>query len=118
MRCDDLPVVFTQVQSSENPDIPDRLAYGGTKNLTVPLQPEKVCMLPWNGRIYHPGPENLGGIGLIKSAMAIEWSKYFEFGPEGEYAPPTHFNWKDQKYELTNELVKVASKNADNSNTD
>lgn len=114
MRCDDLPVVFTELIQIAGEA--DRLSYGGTGNkLTVLLEPENVCMLPWNGRIYHPGPQHLGGIGLIKSSMALEWSKYFEFGEEGDAAPPTHFTWKGQKHKLTNQLVNTAStlKNAD-----
>ena len=111
VRCDDQAIVYTHVLPSSNPEEPDRLSYGGTGELlTVPFTPEKICLLPWTGRIYHPTVERTGGIGLIKSSLAIELSKNFEFGPEGEYAPPTHFTWKDKRYTLTNELVDKVRK--------
>ena len=111
IRVDDQAIVYTHVIPAANEGNPDQLSYGGAGELlTVPLEPEKVCMLPWTGRIYHPATEKTGGVGLIKSSLAIEWSKMFDFGSEGEYAPPTHFTWKGIKYELTNELVdKVKS---------
>lgn len=110
IRCDDQPIVFTQVIVSDDPDQSDRLSYGGAGDkLTITFEPWKVCMLPWTGRIYHPGPGRAGGVGLIKSSLAIEWSRQFEFGPDGEYTPPTHFTWKGKKYELTNELVDLVN---------
>ena len=105
IRCDDRPIVFTHIVEGVEGDV---LSFGGAEDrLTVPFHPEKVCMLPWTGRIYHPGPDRAGGVGLIKSAMAIAMSKDFEFGPEGEYAPPVAFNWKGQRHELTNELLQL-----------
>ncbi len=117
IRCDDQPIVFTHILASDDPEEPSRLSYGGAGELlTVPFTPEKICMLPWTGRIYHPATEKTGGIGLIKSSLAIKLSKFFEFGHKGEYAPPTHFNWKGHKYALTNELVEKVR--YDGSNTD
>ena len=105
IRCDDRPVVFTKILHADNPENPDLLSYGGAGELlSLPFEPEKVCMLPETGRIYHPCPEKGGSIGLIKSSIAIDISVHFEFGIQGEYAPPTHFNWKGKRYTLTNEL--------------
>ena len=61
-----------------------RLAYGGTLSLTVPFQPSSLCMLPSSGRVYHSGLEKLGGVGLVKSSLAIELSRFFVYGAEGE----------------------------------
>ncbi|WAR12756.1 CH082-like protein [Mya arenaria] len=105
IRCDDRPIVY--VHLSDNADSSeDILSYGyaGTTKLCVPFQPEKVCMLPESGRIYHPADPTVGGVGLIKSSIAIAISKYFDFG-NGEDNPPTHFTWKDVKYTLNNDLI-------------
>ncbi len=64
-------------------------------------------MLPDTGRVYHPGPRRAAGVGLVKSSLAIEFSKLFEFGPEGDHAPPTHFTWRNTRYELTNEIIEL-----------
>ena len=64
-------------------------------------------MLPWTGRIYHPGPSEAGGVGLIRSAMAIDWSSLFEFGADGDQAPPEAFTWNGTLHKLTNELLDV-----------
>jgi hypothetical protein len=45
--------------------------------MTVEFEPEKICMLPNTGRVYYPATELLGGIGLVKSSVAIELSKYY-----------------------------------------
>merc|ERR1712227_120268 len=84
IRCDDLPIVFTHVITDTDTGA-HRLCYGyAGDRLSVPFQPHTVCMLPWTGRIYHPGPTAAGGVGLIRSAMAIEWSSMFEFGPDDQ----------------------------------
>ena len=107
VRCDDKPIVYTHIIDSENPKSPDLLSYGGAGDrMTVPFEPEKICMLTESGRVYYPASPRLGGIGLIKSSLAIELSKHFEFGVDGEYAPPTHFMWKGERYTLTNEVIK------------
>ena len=72
----------------------------------MPFEPEKVCMLPKSGRIYHPAPENGGGVGLIKSSIAIELSTMFEFA-SSEMEPPSHFTWKGKRYTLTNEVIPL-----------
>lgn len=86
----------------------DLLSYGGTGHLlTVVFDPTKICMLPESGRIYHPGPDRAGGVGLIKSSLAIELSKNFSYDHGDDTQPPTHFTWKDVKYVLTNEIIPV-----------
>lgn len=66
-------------------------------HLKIPFEPNKIYMHPSNGRVYHPGPEKTGSVGLVMSKLAIEFSKFFIF-KEGPL--PTHFIWKDVKYEL------------------
>lgn len=51
------------------------------------------------GRVYHPAPEITGGVGLVRSKLAIEFSNAFTFA-NGEAGDPTHFNWKGVEYSL------------------
>ncbi|XP_075351522.1 UPF0598 protein C8orf82 homolog [Mycteria americana] len=105
LRCDDRPVVFTQLLpgSGEN----RLLSYcGGGERLAVPFQPESLVMLPENGRLYHPAPVKAGGVGLVRSALAFEWSPCFEYG-RGPAQPPTHFIWEGRRYRLTEELLPL-----------
>lgn len=51
------------------------------------------------GRVYHPAPEKVGGIGLVRSQLAIEFSASFDF-ENGETNAPTHFTWRDKRYKL------------------
>ena len=109
MRCDDLPVVFSTIiedPADSNHVFPGLLTFSGIGDvMTFPFQPDKVCMLPESGRIYHPGPVKAGGVALIKSSLAIELSPHFEFRKGShEKDPPTHFNWKGVCYELDNSL--------------
>jgi len=104
IRCDDLPVVFTELVSPSAADSADtyHLTYaGGT--LSVVFQPEQVVMLPETGRVYHSGPANSGGVGLIKSSLAIELSKFFEFADGGSV--PSHFVWQGEKHQLTKSIL-------------
>ena len=108
-RCDDVPFVFTNVIESGDGNS-DVLTYGyvGDK-LSVPFEPHKICMLPESGRVYHPAPDKVGGVGLIKSALAIELSQYFGYGNgdnSDELSPPTTFEWRGTTYKLENELFK------------
>ncbi|XP_078541648.1 UPF0598 protein C8orf82 homolog [Lissotriton helveticus] len=108
IRCDDLPIVFTQLLRDEGPD-EERLSFcGGGDRLTVKFEPEKLVMLPENGRVYHPAPEKTGGVGLVKSGLAFELSSFFEYR-EGPGSPPTHFQWNSRCYNLTNELLPLLS---------
>ena len=118
IRCDDTPVVFATITENNSSDESfDVLTYSGIGLLlTFPFQPTKICMLPESGRIYHPGPAKSGGVGLIKSSVAIELSSHFEYKPGAqENDPPTHFNWKGVRYELDNSLWGILrNKEVDN----
>ncbi|XP_015683620.1 UPF0598 protein C8orf82 homolog [Protobothrops mucrosquamatus] len=105
LRCDDRPVVFTHLL--EGPSGQPLLSFcGGADRLAVPFQPEKLVMLPENGRVYHPGPEKTGGVGLVKSSLAFELSPGFEY-QDGAGQQPTHFRWQEKRYALTNELLPL-----------
>lgn len=69
------------------------------------FEPDKIFMAANTGRVYHPAPPNYGDIGLIRSKLAIELSKNFEF-ENGEDKSPTHFNWSGVKYNLYNSWIK------------
>ncbi len=102
LRCEDQPVVFTHLLSEE------RLSYcGGGAKLTAPFRPESLFMHPVSGRLYHPGPERRAGVGLVRSALAIELSAHFEYATGQESTgQPTHFMWAGHRHTLTNELAK------------
>ena len=103
VHCDDLPIVFTELlsQSEDSVDMYHLTYAGGT--LSVAFQPEHVAMMPETGRVYHTGPANCGGVGLIKSSLAIELSKFFEFADGGSI--PTHFVWQEEKHQLINTVL-------------
>ena len=85
------------------------LSYGGTGNLlTIPFQPERLFMLPDSGRIYHSGPLAMGGVGLVKSSLAIELSRHFWYaeGSDPEAAAPVGFTWRGQSYTLDNYVAQ------------
>lgn len=104
VRCDDRPIVFTHLLQGASGEL---LSYcGGGDRLAVPFQPHRMVMLPENGRVYHPGPEKAGGVGLVKSALAFELSPCFEY-EQGPSQPPTHFRWQDKRHILTNELLQL-----------
>lgn len=107
MRCDDRPIVFTKV------DIEQNLLQVGNCSRTVEFevsfrhfcelitfQPEKLCMFE-NGRLYHPA--KLDNYGLVRSRIADDLYKFFEFDSKGK---PTHFTWKGERFKLTNELLE------------
>ncbi|KAM9365808.1 UPF0598 protein C8orf82 homolog [Pholidichthys leucotaenia] len=107
LRCDDRPVVFTHLLQGHTQEEQELLSYcGGAEKLSVPFRPEALFMHPVNGRVYHPGPEHSGGVGLVRSALAIELSPFFVYAaardPSGQ---PTHFLWRGQKHALTSELA-------------
>lgn len=58
-----------------------------------------------SGRVYHPAPESAGGIGLVKSSLAIEFSSLFNFDKGEEYGP-TQFNWQGIEYEIDSKWYK------------
>ncbi|KAM6962714.1 UPF0598 protein C8orf82 homolog [Aplochiton taeniatus] len=118
LRCDDRPLVFTHLlQGPGAPEVlgtegarrvPELLSFcGGGEKLSVPFRPEAVYMHPASGRVYHPCSERLGGVGLVRSALAIELSPFFIYSPEGgQSGQPTHFLWAGQEHMLTNELAE------------
>ncbi|XP_029044855.2 UPF0598 protein CG30010 [Osmia bicornis bicornis] len=109
VRCDDLPIVFTkviQLEDEKTKDNKDWFGYAHAEELLmVPFQPEKLHMNVHSGRVYHPAPERVGGIGLVRSKLAIEFSSLFNF-EKGEEHSPTHFNWKGKRYSLNTEWCK------------
>ncbi|XP_026178796.1 UPF0598 protein C8orf82 homolog isoform X2 [Mastacembelus armatus] len=112
LRCDDRPVVFTHLlQSPAGPQgitgDQELLSYcGGAEKLSVPFRPAALYMHPGSGRVYHPCSERSGGVGLVRSALAIELSPFFIYTAEqGQTGQPTHFLWKGQKHTLTSEIA-------------
>ncbi|MEE6515708.1 hypothetical protein FKM82_024695 [Ascaphus truei] len=107
IRCDDRPIVFTHLLpdgSSGN----QLLSYcGGGEKLAVKFEPEKLVMLPENGRVYHPAPEKYGSVGLVKSSLAFELSPGFEYTSGPDSGPPTSFHWNGNRYTLTNDLIRL-----------
>lgn len=83
-----------------------KLTYGYAGDLLLAdFEPQKIFMNPVSGRVYHPASEKVGRIGLIRSKLAIEMSKSFEF-KNGEQNPPTHIIWNEEKLLLDFEWVK------------
>jgi len=83
------------------------LSYGGAGELlTVPFQPNKLCMLPGGGRVYHIGLERLGGVALVKSSLAFELSRFFvyEQGAD-ENSPPVKFSWRGRIWDLDESVL-------------
>lgn len=107
LRCDDRPVVFTEILPGTGADTERLLSYcGAGDRLTIPFQPQNLVVSPRNGRLYHPAPTRVGGVGLVRSALALEWDPCFEY-ELGPAQPPTHFNWEGQRYRLTGELLPL-----------
>ncbi|KAH8390171.1 hypothetical protein KR200_008741, partial [Drosophila serrata] len=101
IRCDDTPLVFTEQLQKDGSEV---LSYAHSGQvLTLPYEPHKLYMDPRNGRVYHPTTPQVGGIGLVRSKLAIELSQHFEF-PTGQ-ASPTHFQWKGERLKLENDWV-------------
>ncbi|CAL1592674.1 unnamed protein product [Knipowitschia caucasica] len=101
VRCDDRPVVFTHLLQTE------LLSFcGGADKLTEPFRPAALYMHPDSGRVYHPCTDKAGGVGLVRSALAIELSAQFVYAAdESQSGQPTHFVWDGKPQELTNELA-------------
>lgn len=104
--CENKPIVFTDIINAQEGD---RIVINeiGPK-MAITFQPEKLCMLPRNGRVYHPASKKVGGVGILKTSLATEFSNHFLFenGEEDE-DPPSHFVWKGCKYQLDNELWNI-----------
>lgn len=108
VRCDDYPFVFTHVITKiENGTTENYLSHNHAGDLLlVKFKPNRVYMLPETGRVYHPAPARVGNVGLIRSKLAIEFSKNFVF-ENGEASPPTHFSWNESIYKLENDWFKL-----------
>ena len=70
-------------------------------------------MSPTSGRIYHPSPEKYGSIGLIRSKLAFEFSKYFEYdaaagsgGQNDDEFSPARFKWNGHTFTLSCDWLK------------
>jgi hypothetical protein len=100
VRCDDQPFVYTHVLgSAEKGQV---LSYGYAGDLlTVPFQPECIYVHPDSGRVYHPAPEKVGGVGLVRSQLAIEFSQHFVF----EEGRPVGFEWEGREHRLRADWV-------------
>ncbi|KAF0041693.1 hypothetical protein F2P81_005225 [Scophthalmus maximus] len=108
VRCDDRPVVFTHLLPGATGDRAMLSYCGGAEKLSAAFRPEALYMHPASGRVYHPCSERWGGVGLVRSALAIELSPFFVYPPEhsqSESGQPTHFLWGGQEHALTNELA-------------
>ena len=114
-----MPIVFTHLaKNSDNADESYYLSCNNTGNkVTVLFSPEKLCMLPESARVYHPVNDRVGGIGLVKSKLAIELSQYFGYDSLSDdnndvYEQlPSTFTWNGVSYKLTQELLNKALKN-------
>ncbi|XP_043285334.1 UPF0598 protein CG30010 [Venturia canescens] len=104
VRCDDVPIVFTHVLQKEPENWWFSYAHAGD-SLMVPFEPEKLYMSIHSGRVYHPASSKVGGAGLVRSNLAIEMSRYFDF-ENGEEREPTHFNWKGKRHPLDTQWHK------------
>ena len=126
IHCDDLPIVFSHLMDQRKTVIEDissfaaasvdqeagseLLTFGGTGGtLTVPFQPEKLTMLPGSGRVYHSGPDLVGGVGLVKSSLALELSPFFEYRREDnpETSSPVRFRWQGKSHDLDNQVLTL-----------
>ncbi|XP_055341291.1 UPF0598 protein CG30010-like [Paramacrobiotus metropolitanus] len=102
VRCDDRPIVYTHLIEKDGQQ---RLSYnGGGDLLSLEFIPELLSMDPTSGRVYYPSPPEQAELGraLIKSSLAIEFSKGFVFESGDESRPPKWFNWLGQKHTLKN----------------
>lgn len=106
LRCDDRPVVFTHLLPGLD-GAPGLLSYcGGGDKLAEAFRPEALYMHPASGRVYHPCSERGGGVGLVRSALAIELSSAFVYDGDRGTGQPTHFEWGGETHRLTNELSR------------
>lgn len=102
VRCADRPVVFTELLQKSDASYHLCCNHLGESH-SVPFHPQFLSMNPHSGRVYYPGVREDLGIGLVKSSLAMELSKGFEFESGDESRPPTWFNWHGQRFELINQ---------------
>lgn len=85
----------------------EHLAYGNAGDtMTLPFQPSELCMQVETGRVYHPAMDRMGGVGLVRSKLAIQLSTYFIFG-DGDEQPPTHIHWGGKEVKLSQSVVPI-----------
>lgn len=109
IRCDDLPLVFTHQTTKETPEgtKEEHFAYGNAGDtMTLPFQPSELCMQVETGRVYHPAMDRMGGVGLVRSKLAIQLSTHFIFG-DGDEQPPTHIHWRGKEVKLSQSVVPI-----------
>ena len=82
---------------------------GAGDRLLYPFQPQKLYMATDSGRVYHEGPEKVGGVGLVKSSLAIELSGFFTYGDKQNGRDPVGFDWRGTHYELDNSNPLIGS---------
>lgn len=109
VRCEDYPIVFTQIVKGDNGNLLFCHNHAGPK-LSVLFQPDKLWMDVKNGRVYHPANERYGFIGLVSSRTAIELSKLFIYADTDNYVP-THFMWNGKTYDLDSDWFKNLTQN-------
>lgn len=118
IRCDDVPIVFTHVLPGAGAGSPERLAYGHAGDmLTVEFEPHRIFMSPLSGRVYHPAGGKHGSIGLVRSKLAIEFSRYFEYDTAATQASelagtldsPVGFVWHGVHHSLSGSWVKESA---------
>lgn len=118
IRCDDVPIVFTHVLPGAGAGSPERLSYGHAGDLlTVDFEPHRIFMSPLSGRVYHPAGGKHGSIGLVRSKLAIEFSRYFEYDAAATQASeqagtldsPVGFVWRGVNYSLIGSWVNESA---------
>ena len=65
-------------------------------------------MQPEGGCVYHTGPDKPEGVGLVKSSLAIELSRFFvyEEGESDESSSPVGFRWGERTWTIDGSTVK------------
>lgn len=76
-----------------------------------------------SGRVYHPADEKHGSIGLVRSKLSIEFSRFFEFDEsqelsQAEYPAPVRFRWNGSVHQLERTWVRGLANEATLSRTD
>lgn len=105
IRCDDVPIVYTHILPDQSGNEFLSFGYAG-ELLKVDFEPNKIHM-SLSGKVYHPAGEKYGGIGLIRSKLAIELSKHFEFA-DGEENAPSGIRWNQKLFSIDNTWLSKA----------
>lgn len=104
IRCDDLPIVFTNLCAHQTDPSKYFLEMNHSKNrLQFPFQPQHLFM-DSRGRLYHPADRKYGSVGLIKSSLADQLSAHFDFD---QFTRPIQFKWKNQSFSITNQVEQT-----------